>query len=339
MTASLMVYDKDGNLQCHENLDMLDSLDDSYTAWIDLDEESSNELPRVAAHFDLHELTIEDCQDIDHSPKLDDYGKYLFMIFRSFSPEPFFQEDAAEEKNEEDPHEATEEEYTQALAIYLSEHFIITHRLQEIPWLDALIRRTKQIPERTVANGTDTVTHAIVDVLIDRFSRGLNYFENTIDELEDLIIEDPKKFELTDIIQIKRRLGFLRQVMRDQRVVISRLAHEATLIRERQLRRYFRDIEDHAIAISKTIDTQIDSLTGIRDVYFASVNVQLGDIMRVLAVITTIAVPLNLITGMYGMNFKIIPLMDEPLGFWSITGTMLVIAILMLLFFRKKKWI
>ena len=127
--------------------------------------------------------------------------------------------------------------------------------------------------------------------------------------------------------------------MRDQRVVISRLAHEATLIRERQLRRYFRDIEDHAIAISKTIDTQIDSLSGIRDVYFASVNVQLGDIMRVLAVITTIAVPLNLITGMYGMNFKIIPLMDEPLGFWSITGTMLVIAILMLLFFRKKKWI
>ena len=72
MTASLMVYDKDGNLQCHENLDMLDSLDDSYTAWIDLDEESSNELPRVAAHFGLHELTIEDCQDIDHSPKLDD---------------------------------------------------------------------------------------------------------------------------------------------------------------------------------------------------------------------------------------------------------------------------
>jgi len=339
MAVSVMVYDDEGNLQCHEALDVLKTLDEHHTVWIDIDEESNDELQIVAENYGLHELTIEDCHDINHSPKLDDYGRYLFMIFRSFNPEPFFQEDAAEEKHEEDPHEATEEEYTQTLAIYLSEKFVITHRLQQISWLDALIRRSKQIPERTVANGADTLTHAIVDVLIDRFSRGLNYFEHSIDEMEDLIIEDPDKFEVTDIIQLKRRLGFLRQTMRDQRAVISRLAHEATLIRERQLRRYFRDIEDHAIAISKTIDTQIDSLTGIRDVYFAMVNVQLGDIMRVLAVITTIAVPLNLVTGMYGMNFKLIPMMDEQYGFWIITALMLFIAGTMLLFFRNKKWI
>ncbi|MGI6524071.1 MAG: magnesium/cobalt transporter CorA [Bdellovibrionota bacterium] len=339
MTVNVMVYDQEGNLQCHESLDVLDTLNEKHTIWIDIDEESTGDLQRVATHFGLHELTIEDCLDPDHSPKLDDYGKYLFMIFRSFSTEPFFQEDAAEGKNREEPHKATEEEYTQALAIYLSEKFVITHRLREIPWLDALIRRSKQIPERTVANGTDTLTHAIVDVLIDRFSRGLNYFENSIDELEDLIIEDPDSFDVTEIIQIKRRLAFLRQVMRDQRVVISRLAHEATLIRERHLRRYFRDIEDHAMAISKTIDTQIDSLVGIRDVYFAMVNVQLGDIMRILAVITTVAVPLNLVTGMYGMNFGVIPLLDNRNGFWIITSIMLLIAIIMLFFFRKKKWI
>ncbi len=339
MAINMMVFKAEGNLECYESLDALETITEADTVWIDLEKEPQEVLQQLALHFNLHELTIEDCYDVDHSPKLDDYGRYLFMIFRSFSPKLFFQEDAAEEKEEEEPHEATEDEYTQALAIYLAENFIITSRLQEISWLDALILRSKQYPEKTAVSGTDTLTHAIVDVLIDRFSRGLNYFENTIDEMEDLIIEKPDEFEVADIIQLKRRLSYLRQIMRDQKVVISRLAHEATLIRERQLRRYFRDIEDHANAITKTIDSQIESLSGIRDVYFAMANVRLGDIMRILAVITTIAVPLNLIAGMYGMNFDILPIAHNQWGFWIIAVLMLVIVAAMLVFFRKKHWI
>ena len=261
------------------------------------------------------------------------------MIFRSFSPEPFFEEDAAEKAGIEEEREISEEEYSQSLSIYLSEKFLITHRNREIAWLDALVRRVSQVPDRTIGVGTDTLAHAVVDVLIDRFSRGLNYFENVIDGVEDMIIEDPDEFDVSEIIELRRRLTFLRQTMRDQRIIITRLAHEPTLVRERQLRRYFRDIDDHAAAVIKTLDTQVESLAGIRDVYFAMVNVRLGDIMRILAVITTIAVPLNLVAGLFGMNFERIPLVQDPYGFWLITVIMLVVAAIMLIFFRRKHWI
>ncbi|RME59299.1 MAG: magnesium and cobalt transport protein CorA, partial [Candidatus Dadabacteria bacterium] len=102
---------------------------------------------------------------------------------------------------------------------------------------------------------------------------------------------------------------------------------------------YFRDIDDHVVTILNTLDKEIETLISIRDSYFAMANIRLGDTMRILTVITTIVAPLNIVTGIYGMNFTAMPMLHSPSGFWFIMALMVVLATLMLLYFRSKRWI
>jgi len=331
---TIYCYNQAGQLSIEEDMNALQNLPNDSVIWMDIESSDPELMNRVAETFHLHELAIEDCLTPGHYPKIEDYGQYLFMIFRSL---------IVPSNSEDDFHkiddEIEEEENTRAVAIFLAKNFIISHRMREVSWLDAVGRQIKQIPERTIEAGSDAIAYRIIDVLIDRFTRGLNTFEDKIDALENMAIEQPDEFEIPFVNETKRELSTLRHIMRDQRVIITRLAQETSLIRERQLRRYFKDVEDHAIAIITTIDKQIEATVGVRDVYFAMANVRLGDIMRILAVITTVAVPMNLVVGMYGMNFDVIPLSHDPYGFWLIMAGMTLLAIGTLYLFKRNHWI
>ena len=333
MSVTVYVHKRDQELEVLDSIHNLDNLDPDSSYWIDIESKDQELLSELATKFKLHELTIEDCLTESHSPKLDNYGKYLFMIFRSLKNTSLIEE--AREKEWEG---SQEEKHTRGLAIYLAQNFVITHRQEEIPWLDAALRQIKQHPKEVMSN-SDILAHRIIDILTDRFLRDLGYFENVIDQAEEDALSKPDEFKIASILELKRDLSTLRQIMRDQRAVINRLAVDQTFIQEKQQRRYFKDIDDHALAIIKTIDKQIETLSGVRDVFFAMSNVRLGDIMRILAVITTIAVPLNLVVGFYGMNFQVIPLLHDPNGFWLILLGMLLVALVMLLFFKKNRWI
>lgn len=304
--------------------------------WIDIESTDESILENVAKSFSLHELTVEDCLTAAHSPKIEVFSPYIFLIFRGLNPTLFSQE---EEKTEELEDLDEIERYTTGVSIYLSKNFVITHRMSEVAWLDAVTRQLKRLGDGELPKTPQEIVHRVVDILVDRFARTLNQVDYQIDRYEEQAIEQPEEFELSDVLQLKRALGVIRQVMRDQQVIISRLSSDAQLIKERSQRRYFRDVEDHALAAIKTISNQIEGLVSIRDVYFAMANVRLGDIMRILAVITTLAVPLNLVVGFYGMNFDAIPLLHDPYGFWLIVIFMVIVSFFMLIFFRKQRWI
>jgi magnesium transporter len=330
MSFTLYTYNKDSGLISHENTYYLKDLAEDTISWLDIETADIKLLTEIAQTYGLHELTVEDCLTEGHSPKFEDYGQYLFMIFRALvSP--------ASSNTKEDY--SSEEEITKSLNIFLSKNFIITHRSSEIAWLDAVGRQLRQFPEQTIALGSTSIAHRVIDILIDRFMRGLNNYEDDIETLENQVISEPDEFEIADLNLIKKNLTNLRHVMRDQRIVITRLSQDHQLVGERQLRRYFKDIEDHALAILTQIDKNIDTIVSTRDAYFAMASVRLGDTMRVLAVITTIGMPLHLVVGIYGMNFDIIPLTHDPYGFWVIMGSMLILALCMLVFFRKNSWI
>jgi len=232
-----------------------------------------------------------------------------------------------------------QESYTRKVAIFLSQNLIVTYRRKEVAWLDALVRRAKTKPELTLAEGTEGVAHRVIDVLTDRFMRGLGFFENVIDGFEDIALRKPDDFEVQDLFEVKRELVYLRQVARHQRSIVAQLASDQTLISDSQRRRYFKDIDDHTVAIVRSLDKQIQEVISIRDSYIAVANIRLGDTMRILTVITTIAAPLNIVVGLYGMNFTAIPLLDSPYGFWLVVTAMLFMAIIMLGYFRQKRWI
>ncbi len=334
MSIELLIYEPDTGLRTQSGISSLGSYSENAILWLDIEGEELDIMNPIASHFGLHELSIEDCLTPGHFPKLDDYGAYLFMIFRGLKSLPDL-----EEIIEEESREAEDEVLTRKLAIFLSRKFIITYRRGSVHWLNAVVRQVKQFPETTIALGTDVLAYRIIDVLIDRFDRGLTFFEKKIASLEDLAIQSHESFKIPSVLELKRELVTIRQVVRDQRMVLAKLANEgSTLIREQQ-KRYFKDVDDHAVGIINTIDKEIDSLLGLLDAYFAFANVQLSDTMRFLAVFTTVAAPINIIVGIWGMNFHNMPLINSPLGFSTVIGLIILITLAMLFYFRKKRWI
>lgn len=344
MQITVLTYTPQAGLQVYEDLNSLQQCSPAAICWIDVQTDDIEDMRHIAAHFRLHELTLDDCFTPGHFPKIEDFGSYLFMVFRGLKSGAEVEEiwrhrlePDTEEPSENTLDDENDEVYTRKIAIYLSERFLITFRRRDVPWLDASVRQATQIPEKTIAMGTDLLAYRILDVLVDRFARGVGFFERLIDEMEETAIDSPEQFSIAHVVTLKRDLTSMRQLMREQRGVITRLGNDADLIRENQ-RRYFRDIDDHALSIVKTLDKEIEGLLGLRDTYFGMVNARLGDTMRILAIITTVAAPLNIVVGLYGMNFDAIPLLHSRHGFWLVCAFMLMVTAMMLYYFRKKQW-
>jgi magnesium transporter len=316
-----------------EDLAILDT-GEFETVWLDIETDSTEEFQPIADKFELHELTIEDCFTPNHSPKLENFRNYDFFVFRSLKYGTALETSLATEDWDE-----LEEKHTWAVNIYLGYKFIITHRREEVPWLDAAFRQVAQRPERVFARGVDSLIHRIIDVMITRFMRSLRYYEIQIDSFEEQALKKPENFDMSAMLELKRDFTGVKQIMINQRAIIARLSSDSTLISSRLQRRYFKDIDDLAVAILNLIDKHLETLVNARDVYFAMTNVKLGDIMRVLAVITTVGVPLNVIVGLYGMNFTILPFSHHEQGFWMIVGTLLFLTLIMLFFFKRRGWL
>ena len=352
MPASVFVHAPNSPLAVYDNLAALKDVPAEATVWVDVETESEEDLKLLAGHFGLHELAIEDCLTPGHFPKLEDYGHCVFIVLRALKPwavvEDIWKAMASQLEETDDTirrlaekiRENEEEgRLTRKISIFLSRKFIITHRRREISWLDAVVRQISESSQRYLERGTDALAHHVIDVLTDRFLRGINFFEGVIEKAEDESVANPLHFDMGRILELKRALIWLRQIVRDQLQVVARLSMDSSLPVQDNQRRYFKDIVDNVQSIAHVIDKQIDSLTGVRDAYFAATNTRLNDTMRILAIITTIAAPLNVIVGLYGMNFHNMPFLNHAYGFWGTIVFMVVISIAMLLFFRKKQWL
>ena len=337
MAVTIFFYKQDGTFEVSNKLSSLSKKQSDFY-WVNVQIEDTAELPEVAKFFKLHELSVEDCMTPLHFPKIEDHGAYIFAIFRGLKSKLDIWDDLV--KYEDITRETEEENLTHKLAIYYSKNFIVSVQTIPVPWVEALIRQSKS-QDKFTSQFTPPLYlfYRLVDVLIDRFLRGLSEFDETIDTLEDLAIEDTEEFQISYILQIKRKLTYLRQLSKDQELVTQKIEYTDDITSDKAMKKYFRDIRDHAADISKTIEKQVSDVLSIRDAYLAMVNVRLGDIMRILAIITTIAVPLNVIVGLYGMNFDVMPLLHNELGFWIVSISMVAICIAMLVFFKKKRWL
>jgi magnesium transporter len=327
MPVTVLTYDPETGISSFDTIAEDLRIPERGAVWIDIYSSDGLELNQIAQRFGLHELTVEDCLTPDHFPKIEEFGSYLFILLRGLRTSL--------------TGEATtfgDEPFTHKLAIYLSNRFIITYRRQEISWLDALARQVHQNPEKTLLLGPDALAHRVIDILFDRFERGLEQYERLIDGYEKRTAHSPEDFEMFEVLELKSKLVSLRQICRAQRSIILKLSGDQLNLIDPARLRYFKDIDDQAISLINTIDKQIDATQSLRDSYFALSNVRLGDTMRVLAVITTLLAPLNVIAGLYGMNFVHIPMLHSPNGFWIIVAVMGVSTALLLVLFKRKRW-
>jgi magnesium transporter len=290
--------------------------------WIHIDGlQEISLLEQMGVNFRLHPLTLEDILNTEQRPKSEDHGEYLYIVLRLF-------------------HEGADGALIpEQVSIVLGSNWLISFQEQEGALLNPVRERLRSGKGRLRKGGVDSLAHALIDGIVDTYFIILDAFGERIETVEETLIVHPSPETLRTIQTLKREMIFLRKSVWPLREMIGSLHRsESPLIREPSFI-YFRDFYDHAVQVMDTIETYRDMLSGMLDIYLSSISNRMNEIMKVLTIIATLFMPLTFLAGLYGMNFKYMPELEWRWGYFAILGIMFSIAIIMLSYFRRKKWL
>lgn len=296
--------------------------------WINIDGvHHGDTIEKIGRHFKLHPLLLEDIMNTEQRPKTEDYEDHLFIVLNMLS----YDEKDGEVKAEQ-------------VSLILGPHFVISFQEKKGDIFNPVrerIRNNKGIIRRS---GADYLAYSLIDAVIDNYFVILEKFGEKIEVMEDELIESPDRNTSRVIHEMKREMIILRKSVWPLRELISTLQrngspliHETTLV-------YLRDVYDHTIQVIDTIETFRDMLAGMLDLYLSSVSNRMNEVMKVLTIIATIFIPLTFIAGIYGMNFNPeksplnMPELNWYLGYPAVLSVMAVIGIVMVVYFKRKKW-
>jgi magnesium transporter len=203
-----------------------------------------------------------------------------------------------------------------------------------------LRERIRQAKGRVRKMGPDYLAYNLLDAVVDNYFAVLEKLGEQIEGMEEELVTNPTPETLQKIHNLKREMIFLRKSVWPLREVVSRLERgESKLIHE-STGIYLRDVYDHTIQVIDTIETYRDMLSGMLDIYLSSISNRMNQVMKVLTIIATIFIPLTFVAGIYGMNFEYMPELKwhwfYPKAFWLV---MLGVAAVMLVYFRRKRWL
>ncbi len=295
--------------------------------WVDfVNEPDENSLP-ILQDFGFHSLSIEDALQQTHSPKLDDWGNYLYIVMNYMD----VKENGTLWESEVDE-----------LDIFLGPNYIVTHH--EFPI--SAVEETWASCDRDIRNvqdGADHLLYKIMDFLVAGYMPTVERIDSAIDELEDHIFDKPSPRTLERLFALKRVLLSMRRILLPQREVLNKLARDDYRVIDPKDRIFFRDIYDHLVRLHDLNENLRDLVGGALDTYLSVVNNRMNDIMKTLTIITTIFMPLAFVTGFFGMNFF------EPQGrltdwttnpvFYITLGINILLPIGMFFWMRRRTWI
>ena len=291
------------------------------TLWVDLTAPTDEEFRILSDVFGFHPLSVEDARSALQYPKVEPYPGYLYLVLHGI-----------------DLTKGRTQFATRDVDFFLGRNYLVTVHDGESRSIGRL-RELCDRHERILSEGAVGLLHRIVDTMVDHYRPAIEGFEERLNKLEDTAFAGHEHI-VRQIIKLKRELGALRRVLIPQRDVVGRLARrEFTAISDEMAYR-FRDVHDHLVRYADEVMLSQERVTGIYEINLATVSNRLNSVMKVLTVMSTIFLPLTVLTGMWGMNIE---LPDFPGGevaqFWWITAIMVAVVAAMLAFFRRNKWI
>jgi magnesium transporter len=292
--------------------------------WYQLDDPNDPKLDELAQRYSLHPLHIEDARSKEETVKVDSGSLYTFAVFKPVRliPDP---DNPGEEMPAFTP-----------IDVFAGKDFLITIADPTCPTSqDALARARRdgddEHPSRLV--------YLILDTIVDQYFPAIDHFDDRIDALEDQVIDAPSPEILQSVFAIKRELIDLRRVLVNTRDASLHLQRDPNSLIDAEYQPYIRDIYDHVTRLLDSVETQRDLLNNTLDIYLSSVANRTNEVMKVLTVLGTIALPALAISGIYGMNLKGLPFEDSPHGAEWVGGITIVATALLLFALRKLKWL
>lgn len=297
--------------------------DTSTVTWINIDGiHQVDIIEKIGRNFDLHPLIQEDIVNTEQRPKIEDFGNYIYVVLKMV----YHDENDGEVKIEQ-------------VSLILGENFVISFQEKEGDIFNHVRERIRNGKGRIRKMKADFLAYSLLDAVVDNYFFILEKSGEQIEELEDKVVSQPKPETLQEIHKLKRTMIFLRRSVWPLREVVNNLERgESSLIQETS-RIYLRDVYDHTIQVIDSVETFRDMLSGMHDTYLSSISNRMNEIMKVLTIIATIFIPLTFVAGVYGMNFKFMPELDWRWGYFAVWLIMAAVAVLMIFYFKKRKWL
>ncbi len=276
------------------------------------------------AHPYIHPLNLEDLTSVLERPKIDEQENYLFIVMHFPLWDPVKRLSVA-----------TEVEFI------LGRHFLVTihdGKLKPLTKLFNACQADNSEAQRWLGKGANDAFYYIVDQLVDYIFPILRKVDANITSIQERIITDDTRTIIRDIGFVRRDVIALRRLIRQQVPIVEFLENTQHPVIREELDEYFGDIVDHLHRARDIIDEDAEIIVGLSDTANIVVNHRLNEIIRILTVISVIILPLNLVSSIYGMNVNL-PLDEHPLAFIIVNGVMLIVAIFMLIYFRRRRWL
>lgn len=292
-------------------------IDTDSLRWYHFDDPDDPELTILAPEFDLHPLSLEDCVSPSQRAKMDDFGSYLFFVLNTLH---FIEQDQAL--------------IVGKLCVFAGADFVITvsnGKSRTVDYVRARVRSGHSY------QASDEIVHALMDFACDQFQPLIDQVSEDIAELESKVYQRPDPETSMRAFGMKRVLISLRRVAAAHREIINKLLHRDPPFVSRQLNLYFRDVYDHLVLALELIETNRDLVLGIIDVNLSATAHRTNEIVKVLTMYATILLPLNLVTGFFGMNFDDLPLIHAWYGVPLVGLVMLITTVLVSRYLKMRE--
>ena len=295
----------------------------STTSWITVvGLHESEKIESLTKEFGIHPLICEDILNTNQRPKVELFDDYIFITLKILN------------YKSESRHISIDQ-----VSLILGNHFVLCFLEEPETLFEPLRARIREGKGRIRKLDSDYLLYAILDIIVDHYFLNLEIISDQIEDIEQQLVADPASDTLNAIYQIKREVLFLRKSVWPLRESVSKLERsESDLISPKTIP-YLRDLYDHTIQVIDSVETNRDLLSGMLDLYLSSVSFRMNQVMKMLTIIATIFIPLTFVVGIYGMNFEHMPELEWRYAYFVVLGLMFSIAVGMLIWFRRRKWL
>jgi len=286
--------------------------------WLDVEAPTDKDYDELKRILGFHQLTIEDTQDEFHLPKIDEYPDYLFLIWFALNDSP----------------KTPKIEFAQ-VNVFLGSNYLVTIHKKKLAKIEATFERCCE-GQIFSSQGADWLLHILLDHFVDEYFPLIDVISTQIDFIEDKIFNKADQAEMRKLFVLKHKLVEIKKVIAPQRDIISALGRFENKFIAAEHMMYYRDIFDHLIRILDLVDSSRDVVSGVMDIYLSSISNKMNEVMTRLTIVATIFMPLTLITGIYGMNFRNMPELYMKYSYFIVWAFILIFGFGSYLYYKKK---
>ena len=304
--------------------EILDYRDSDTVTWVIIEGLTNVDLvEKIGSAFGIHQLVLEDILNTHQRPKFEEYDDYLYIVLKCL-------------RAEDDQFAVTREQ----VSLLVLRNFVFAFKEKKDDLFHPVLQRIKTSKGRLRSMGADYLAYAILDTIVDQFFVLIDTLDDATIILEDtLLTTEPQQETLNTIQRLKREIiGIRKDISPLRDLTAGLLRSESELINE-TTRIYLRDVSDHAVRVTESIETYREILSGLLEIYITSVSNKMNEVMKVLTVFASIFIPLTFLAGIYGMNFEHMPELKWTWAYPALWVAFITIPVVLLVYFKKKKWL